>query len=258
MRNITFALCIIAAGASAHAKVIGQTVEYKADGITLEGYVAWDDMAKGNRPGILVVHDWLGVSDFTKKVAQDLAGMGYVAFAADIYGKGVHPKGPDEARVEATKYYTDRKLWRVRVNAGLDTLKKQKGVDVAKLAAIGFCFGGSSVLELARSGAAVRGFLSFHGGLASPTPDDAKNIKGKVLALAGADDPYVKPEEVAGFQKEMTDAKVDWQLVTYGGQVHAFMIPGAGTNHALGVAYDERTAKRAWQAMVDFFAEIFS
>ncbi len=146
---------------------------------------------------------------------------------------------------------------RARAQAGLETLKKQKLVDPQRIAAIGYCFGGTTVLELARDGADVKGVVSFHGGLSTPTPQDAGNIKGKVLVLHGADDPYVKAEEVAAFQQEMRDAKVDWQFISYGNAVHSFTNKAAGTDNSKGAAYNEKADKRSWEAMRAFFAEIF-
>jgi dienelactone hydrolase len=186
-----------------------------------------------------------------------LAKLGYVAFAADIYGKGVRPAAPADAAKTAGIYKNDRALMRSRVRAGLDELKKQRFVDTRRLAAIGFCFGGTSVLELARDGADVNGVVSFHGGLSTPTPQDARNIKGRVLALHGADDPFVKADEVAAFQDEMRKANVDWQLISYGNAVHSFTNFAAGTDNSKGAAYNEKADRRSWQAMKDFFTELF-
>jgi dienelactone hydrolase len=186
-----------------------------------------------------------------------LAQLGYVAFCADIYGKGVRPKDTSEAGALAGKYKSDRALLRQRVNAALDQLKKSELVDPKRIAAIGYCFGGTTVLELALSGAEVNGVVSFHGGLDAPTPADARNIKCKVLVQAGADDPFQKPEDLDAFQKEMRDAKVDWQITFYGGAVHSFTQPDPGFSNP-GAHYNEKADKRSWQAMKDFFAEIFA
>ncbi len=244
--------------APAHGEIKTREVTYKQGNATLEGYLAWDDAAAGKRPGVLVVHEWDGINDNIKKKTEELAAAGYVAFAADIYGKGLRNLAPDEAKKQAGTYRSDRKLLRARAEAGLDTLRKQKQVDGARIAAIGFCFGGTTALELARSGAPLAGVVSFHGGLSTPSAADAKNIKAKVLVLHGADDPHVKPEEVAAFEKEMRDANVDWQLVAYGGAVHAFTNPRAGGDNSKGAAYNERVAKRSWRAMQDFFGEVFA
>jgi dienelactone hydrolase len=250
-------LASLVLAAPAAAKVVTKTVEYKQGEQVLEGFLAYDDAAKGKRPGILVVHEWMGISDHTRKAAEDLAKMGYVAFAADIYGKGIRPTDPKAAGEQAGKFKNDRALLRARAQAGLDTLKQQKDVDPNKLAAIGFCFGGTTALELARAGAPLKATVSFHGGLDSPTPADAKNIKGKVLALHGADDPFVGPDVVAAFEKEMRDAGVDWQIVKFGGTVHSFTNPASGTDNSKGAAYNARSAKRAWDDMQALFQEAF-
>ena len=255
MKQVVALLAFIAA--TAQAEIVTKTIEYKQGETTLEGFVAYDDSVASARPGVLIVHQWKGLGAYEKMRAEMLAKMGYVAFACDIYGKGVRPTAMQDAAAQAGKYKNDRKLLRERVNAGLAELKKQKGVDSAKVAAIGYCFGGTSVLELARSGADVNGVVSFHGGLGSPTPEDAKNVKGKVLALHGADDPNVPPTEVAGFEKEMRDAKVDWQLVAYGNAVHSFTDKGAGNDNSRGAAYNEKADKRSWEAMKDLFTELF-
>jgi dienelactone hydrolase len=242
---------------TAHAKVKTQLVEYKQGDTVLEGFLAYDDALKGKRPGILVVHAWMGLDDNAKNRAEMLAQLGYVAFAADIYGKGVRPKDRDEAGKLAGKYKTDRTLLRARVNAAYDQLLKDSHVDAKKTAAIGYCFGGTTVLELARSGTTVGGVVSFHGGLDSPTPADAKKIKAKVLALHGAADPYEKPADLAAFQKDLADAKVDWQLVQYGGAVHCFTDKTAGSDASGGCAYDVSADTRSWAAMRGFFDELF-
>jgi dienelactone hydrolase len=249
-------LAAVACAASAEAKIVTKTVEYKLGGTTLQGYLAYDDAIAGKRPGVLVVHQWMGLTDYEETRAVMLAHLGYVAFCADIYGKGVRPQSIQEAGAEATKYKSDRQLLRARVNAGLDELKKNELVDPTRVAAIGYCFGGTTVIELALSGADLNGVVSFHGGLDAPNPADAKNIRCKVLALAGADDPFQNPADLAAFEKEMRDANVDWQITFYGGAVHAFTQPMANGNPP-GAKYNERADRRSWQAMKDFFAEIF-
>lgn len=244
---------------SAHARaaVRKETVEYRQGDTVLEGYLAFDDARKGPRPGVLIVHEWKGLNDYARKRAEQLAELGYVAFAADIYGKGVRPKDNEEAAATAGKYKSDRKLMRARARAGLDVLAANPKVDPAKLAAIGYCFGGTTVLELARSGAPLAGTVSFHGHLDTPHPNDARSIKGKVLILHGADDPTVPPKQIADFQEEMRRAGVDWRMTSYGGAVHGFTVPSAGNDPSKGVAYDKKADERSFEEMKDFLREIF-
>ena len=183
MKKLYFAFIALSCIMTTRAAIHTETVEYKQGDTTLEGFLAYDDAIPGLRPGVLVVHQWMGLTDYEKKRAEMLAQLGYVAFCADIYGKGVRPQNPREAGALAGKYKGDRHLLRARVNAGLDALRQQPLVDTKRIAAIGYCFGGTTVLELARSGADLNGVVSFHGGLDSPTPADGKNIKCKVLAL---------------------------------------------------------------------------
>ncbi|MBZ5637507.1 MAG: dienelactone hydrolase family protein [Acidobacteriia bacterium] len=250
------AMSAILAGA-AYAGVKSEKVEYRQGDAVLEGYVAWDDSIQGKRPGVLVVHDWMGVGPSTTSKCEQLAKLGYVAFAADIYGKGVRPADTKEAGQLVGKYKGDRTLLRARAAAGLDALRANPKVDPKRIAAIGFCFGGTTAIELARSGADLAGVVSFHGGLDSPAPADGMNIKAKILALHGADDPTISAENLAAFENEMRKAGVDWQLVEYGGAVHAFTNPAAGNDNSKGAAYNERADRRSWAAMRDFFAEIF-
>ena len=251
------AIFFVAASCASLGKVHTETVEYKDGETVLEGFLAYDAERKGKRPAILVIHDWMGVAEYSKGRAEEIAGLGYVAFVPDIYGKGVRPANAQEASAEAGKYKSDRALLRRRANAGLKQLAQHALVDPAQIAAIGYCFGGTSVLELARSGADVRGVISFHGGLDSPSPADGKNIKAQVLVLHGADDPFVKPADIAAFQDEMRAAKIDWQMVYYGDAVHSFTQKGAGTDKSKGAAYQEAANRRSWKAMLDFFEELF-
>jgi len=248
---LTWVLAVAAKG-----EVKTETVEYQQGGTVLEGWLVYDTSVKGRRPGVLVVHQWKGLTDYEKKRAEMLARLGYTAFAVDIYGKGIRAKDAEEAAGLANKFKSDRALLRARVNAGLEVLRKSPQVDPTRLAAMGYCFGGTTVLELARSGAEVAGVVSFHGALNTPTPDDAKRFKGKVLALHGANDPFVSPAEVAAFEEEMRRSGVDWQLTVYGGAVHSFTDWGAGHDPSKGAAYNEKADHRSWEAMKAFFAEI--
>jgi len=256
MKRLLLPLLVAAGVTSADAKLVTKTVEYQQGDTTLEGYLAYDDSFTGRRPGVLVVHQWMGLTDYEQNRAVMLANLGYVAFCADIYGKGVRPQNYQDAGAEATKYKTNRAVLRLRVNAGLAKLKQNELVDTNRIAAIGYCFGGTTVIELARSGAALNGIVSFHGGLDSPAPTDGKNIQCKVLVCHGADDPFEKPEDLAAFESEMRAANVDWRLIMYGGAVHSFTQPMADGSLP-GAKYNERADKRSWQDMKQFFAEIF-
>ena len=258
MRSFSVAVLITVLGfTSGFAEVRSKTVEYTQGGATLEGFMAWDDAVKGPRPGVVVVHEWTGLGPYVKGRAEQLAKMGYVAFCADIYGKGVRPSTPQEAAATSATYRQDRNLTRARVGAALAELKRSPLVDPRQIAAIGYCFGGMVVLELARSGADLAGVVVFHGALNTPTPADAKNIKAKVLALQGGDDPFVAPAEVAAFEDEMRQGGVDWQLVQYGGAVHSYTNPASGNDASKGAAYNEVADRRSWEAMRTFLAEIF-
>jgi dienelactone hydrolase len=245
----------VALSASLHAEIKEQAVEYQAAGLTFEGWSARDASLSGKLPSVLIVHQWTGVSENEKMRARMLAELGYNVFVADVYGKGIRPQ-PPAAGEEAGKYKADRKLLRERVNAALDVLKKDAATDADKITAIGYCFGGTAVIELARSGARVAGVVSFHGGLDSPTPADGKNVKGKVLALHGEDDPFVPKDQIAAFEKEMRDAGVDYKLVSYPGAVHAFTQKAAGNDNSKGAAYNEAADKASWEEMKAFFARV--
>jgi dienelactone hydrolase len=250
------ALVILATSGPASAAVQTRTVEYRQGETILEGYLAFDGAKPAKRPGVLVAHEWTGINAYTRRRVEQLAALGYVALAADIYGKGVRPATPKEAAETAGRYKADRALLRARMEAALAELRRQPGVDPARIAVIGYCFGGTAALELARAGADVRGVVTFHGGLDTPTPADARNIKAKVLALHGADDPFVTEAIVKAFEDEMRAAKVDWQLVKYSGAVHSFTNPDAGNDNSKGAAYNAEADRRSWVAMKDFFDEI--
>lgn len=254
---LSLALAMTLAPPAAQAAVQTRTVEYRQGDAVLEGFLAWDDAGPAKKPGVLVVHDWTGVGPYVKRRAGELARLGYVAFAADVYGKGVRPTDPKDAAREAGRYKADRKLLRARVLAGLAELRRQPNVQTDAVAAVGYCFGGTGVLELARAGADVRGVVSFHGGLDAPDPDDGKNIKAKVLLLHGAEDPFVPEAQVRAVEEELRKGGVDWQLVKYAGAVHAFTVPEAGSDPSKGAAYDARADRRSWTAMRDFLDELF-
>lgn len=253
-------ICFLISSVNLQAALHTETVEYKDGDAVLEGYLAYDDAVAAKEtktPGVLVVHEWTGLGDYAKKRADLLAKLGYVAFAADIYGKGIRPQTPEEAGQEAAIYKNDRPLMRERAKAALEVLKSYNFVDSKRIAAIGYCFGGTTVLELARSGADIAGVVSFHGGLNTPVPEDAKNIKAKLLILHGRDDPYVPKEEVESFKDEMKKGNTNYQFISYGNTVHSFTNPDAGDDKSKGVAYNPAADRHSWQEMQKFFEDIF-
>lgn len=226
---------------------------YEIDGRKFVGYLA--DGSNGKRvPGIVVAHEGPGLTEHPKERARMLAALGYVAFAMDTYGE--RPASIDEARVLLRGLMADLPTLRKRAQAALDIIKAHANVDPARTAAIGFCFGGATVLELARSGADVAGVVGFHAGLTTTAPQDAKNIKAKVLVLLGATDPVVTAEQRDAFVKEMEEGKVDWQMVLYGGVGHSFTNPDIDVYEFPGFAYDQNADARSWRAMRDFFDEV--
>ena len=256
---ILAALAITFASLQLHAEIVEEVVEYAQGDTMLEGFRAFDDEIEGKRPSILIIHQWTGLTDYEKMRARMLAQAGYNVFAADVYGKGIRPQ-PPAAGEEAGKYKTDRELFRARMLAGLEILKSDPRTDLKKIAAIGYCFGGTGVLELARAGTDIAGVVSFHGGLGAVPGMEAKegDIPAQILCLHGALDPYVPADEVAAFQAEMSAAEADWQFITYSGAVHAFTQKMAGDDIAKGAAYNAEADARSWDAMLLFFAEIFT
>ena len=235
--------------------VVGQDVDYTADGVAYRGYVARPADATGPLPAVLVVHDWLGVTDATRMRCDMLARLGYLAFAADVYGADVRPTEAEAPQV-AGGLYGDPTTWRARLGAALDRLTAEPGVDPDRVAALGYCFGGSSALQLARTGADVKAVVSFHGGLSTGPEGEAERIRAKLLVLNGGADPVVPDSAVQAFQDELRAAPaVDWQVVTYAGALHAFTVPTADAPEH-GAAYDERADRRSWIAMKDFLAEV--
>ncbi len=257
MKILLAALVTASLAANGWAKLRTEKLEYKHGSVVCEGYLAYDDASKEKRPGVIIVHEWTGLGPYVMKRAEQVAELGYVALAVDIYGKGVRAKTPEEAGKLAGKYKGDRKLLRDRAAAGLDALTKNALVDSKNVAAMGYCFGGTTALEMARSGADLKGVVSFHGSLGTPNLEDAKNIKGKVLALHGADDPFVPREELLGFIDEMKKAGADWQVSMYSKAVHGFTMADAGNDPSKGMAYNEEADRRSWGEMQMFFKEIF-
>jgi dienelactone hydrolase len=235
---------------TAEGALVTQAVEYRDGETLLEGYLAYDDSIEGKRPGVLVVHEWKGLNDYARSRADKLAQLGYVAFAVDMYGKGILAKDHEEAAKLSGVYRNDRSLMRERASAGLEVLKNHPLTDPTRIAAIGYCFGGTTVLELARAGSDLKGVVTFHGGLDAPVATAPGTVKAKILVLHGAQDSHITPDQVAQFEKEMTEAGADWQLVKFSGAVHGFTVPGP--------AHHPDADRRSWQMMKHFFEEIFA
>ncbi|MFJ6651559.1 dienelactone hydrolase family protein [Microbacterium sp. NPDC091313] len=233
--------------------IVSEDVDYEIDGVAYRGYSS-RPAGDGRHPGVLVVHDWLGVTDYVRMRCDMLARLGYAAFAADVYGADVRPT-EQEAPAAAGRFYRDRVLWRKRLTEAFDRLVADPGVDPDRTAAIGYCFGGSAVLELARTGAAVGAVVSFHGGLLTGPEGEAAHITAKVLVLHGAADPVAPDEAMLAFENDLRTAPaVDWQLVSYANAMHAFTIPGVNAPEH-GAQYDATAERRSWTAMKAFLAE---
>jgi dienelactone hydrolase len=255
--RILFGVILALTVGTAHAAVQSKAVTYDDHGTKLTGYLYWDDAKAGKRPGVVVYHEWWGLNDYAKKRARMLAELGYVAFAADMYGDGKVTETPDQARQWMQQVTVDVDLWRERADLGLAQLKATDLVDTQKLAAIGYCFGGGTVLQMAYGGADLKGVVSFHGSLPA-APEEAKGrIKPKILALHGQADAMIPPELVQNFETKATAADANWELVSYGGVRHGFTNPDAGKAGIPNLKYDAQADARSWARMKDFFAEIF-
>jgi dienelactone hydrolase len=232
-----------------------QDIEYRADGARLVGQYVVDDSTSARRAGVLVCHEGPGLTEHTKKIAARLAGLGYAAFAMDYHGEGKPLADMAEVRPRIAGWLADPTGIMARATAALDVLKTQKEVDTARLAAIGYCFGGTTSLELGRQGCDLKAIVGFHSGLATSRPQAAKNIKGKVLVCIGAEDPIIPPEQRAAFENEMKAAGVDWRLQLYGGAGHSFTNPAADSRGMQGFFFHEATNRRSWNAMIELFNE---
>jgi dienelactone hydrolase len=233
--------------------IVTRTVDYFDGELRLEGYLAIDDAQTLPRPGVLVAHTWAGRGQFEMDKARELAGIGYAGFALDLYGGGVVGKTPEENRARMQVFLDDRALLARRMTLALEAMGRCPEVDQRRTGAIGFCFGGLCVLDLARSGTALGGVVSFHG-LLQPPPQRTEQVRCKVLVLNGHDDPWVPAEHRAALAEELTAAGADWQLHDYGGTLHAFTNPAANSPEA-GALYNRNAAQRAWQSMRHLFAE---
>ncbi len=233
-----------------------ELVEYTDNGVVLEGYLAWDDAGADSMPGVMVSHAWAGRSEFECGKARLLAELGYAGFAHDLYGKGVLGGGTEENAKLMQPFLDDRGMLQTRLAAVLEVLRGRPMVDASRIAAMGYCFGGLCVLDLARTGADVQGVISLHGILNAPDNTVGNKIGAKVLALHGWDDPMATPMQVNAFAKEMTEANADWQLHAYGNTLHAFTNPAANDLN-LGLRYDAAADRRSWQSARNFLAELF-
>jgi dienelactone hydrolase len=237
----------------------GEAVDYKAGGMTMKGYLAYDENIKGKRPGVLVVHEWWGQNEYVRKRARMLAELGYTALALDMYGEGKTATHPDDAGKFSSETMKNFPVAKKRFEAAMNFLKKQKTVDPERIAAIGYCFGGGVVLNMARQGEDLKAVASFHGSLAAVKPAEAGKVKAKIRVYNGEDDKFTPKEVIEAFMKEMHEAKVDFQFTNYPGAMHSFTNPEAdelGKKFGLPLAYNADADKRSWDDMTSFFAEV--
>ena len=254
-------MVLMASFALAAPNIEGKTVEYKSGGVTMKGYLAYDANIKGKRPGVLVVHEWWGHNEYARKRARMLAELGYTALAVDMYGDGKQAMHPDEAGMfaaEVMKHFNE--TGKARFLAAEAFLKKQPTVDRKKIAAVGYCFGGGVVLNMARQGADLKAVASFHGSLAAVKPAEAGKVRAKIRVYNGADDKFTPQEAIDAFMQEMTAAKADFQFINYPGAIHSFTNPEAnemGKKFSLPLAYNANADERSWKDMAEFFARVF-
>jgi dienelactone hydrolase len=251
--------CLLWSG-PAGADIVGEPVSYTAGQTTLKGFIAYDDQIKDRRPGVLVVHEWWGHNDYARKRALMLAQLGYVALAVDMYGDGKQAEHPDEAGKFAGEVSKNMDIGRQRFTAAYRFLQEQMMTDPDRIAAVGYCFGGGVVLQMARDGVDIDGVVSFHGSLGTQQPAVTGRVKAKVLVLHGADDSFITQEEVAGFKKEMESAGVDYRFIAYPGAKHGFTNPQADVyaqKFNMPIGYYERADKESWAELEDFLKEIF-
>ncbi len=247
----------LSSAAGAHAEVKTKAIPYEYGGVTFKGHLAWDDAARGKRPGVLVVHEWWGLDGYAKKRAEQLAGLGYVAFACDMYGGGKFTEHPQEAGQFAGEVRKNVKVWQGRAQSSLHTLRDQEQVDSGRLAAIGYCFGGSTALQLAYTGADLRAVVTFHAGLPVPEAEQARAIKAKLLVCHGAADSFIPEETAAKFRAALEQAKVDYAMVYFGGAKHSFTVKGIDERGVAGLSYNAEADRRSWRAMQELFKEVF-
>lgn len=251
-------LMIVCAWSSqVEARVQIKTIPYNHGEVGLEGVVAWDDEIKGKRPGILVVHEWWGLNEYARTRAEQLAALGYVAVAVDMYGKGKVTTHPDEARQWMQQTTANVKMWQARANEGFRLLQTNPLVDQTRLAAIGYCFGGATVMQMVYDGAPVKGVVSFHGSLPLPPAYSAVKSSVKILIAHGEADPFLSQDHIRKFKHALDEAGLDWHMVIFGGAQHGFTNPSANQYGMNGVQYQEQADRRSWEHMKMFFDELF-
>jgi len=235
---------------AAFAELRTQNIDYEHAGAKLQGFLAWDDRSEAKRPGVLVVHEWWGLNDYARQRARRLAEQGYVAFALDMYGDGRVTTHPDQAGTWMKEIQDNLVQWVQRANAGLDVLRKQSLVDTGKLAAIGYCFGGATVMQMAYAGVDVDVIASFHGSLPTPAQGVPTDIKARILVAHGNADPFVPAEKVNAFRQALEAAAADWTMIEFGGVKHSFTNPAAGDYGIEALAYDEQADRQSWQMLL--------
>lgn len=255
MTRFALAAVAVALGTPAFAAVKTKKVEYKYDGVTFVGHLYWDDAGKEKRPGVLVVHEWWGLNDYAKMRAEMLAKMGYVAFACDMYGDGKVAEHPEDATKMATMVRNNIEVWRGRAKESLKQLTDFELTDAKRCAAIGYCFGGTTCLQLAATGADLKAVVTFHSALPKLKPEEAKAIKAKVLVCHGADDKFIPAQAIADFKKALTDAHVALDFQEYKGAVHSFTVKEADARKLDGMKYDKDADEKSWAAMKKLFDE---
>jgi dienelactone hydrolase len=253
--TVLLAACLLSAGAM--AEVRSATVAYKDGDENLTGYLYWNDAVEGKRPGVLVVHEWWGLDDYARSRAQQLAELGYVAFAVDMYGTDKVTSHPAQAKEWMMATVSDRDGWRSRAQKGLDKLASLAITDNSRLAAVGYCFGGATVMQLAYAGADLQAVVSFHGSLPLPGDSEAQGFKGRVLVEHGNADAFVPPERVDAFKAAMQDAGVDLVFHGHDGARHAFTNPDAGNFGIDNLKYDEAADTASWRSMLQTFNSAF-
>lgn len=255
MRWMACAMCCAMWAVSVDAAVQTQTIKYQDGEQECQGFLAWDDAVAGPRPGVLVVHEWWGLNEYARERARQLAALGYVAFAADMYGEGKTVSHPQDAGAMAAKIRSNIQAWRKRARAALEVLQAQPQCDKQKIAAIGYCFGGSTVLQLAYSGADLKAVVTFHAALPVATPEEAQRIRPRILVCHGADDQFIPQDAITAFRSALDKAGVKYEFVAYPGAVHSFTVPDAEKHNVEGLKYHKEADEASWKKMLALFEQ---